>query len=220
MRTIIYFLVVVLVVKLSVYFAINHIFKIPKLDPDLMISSPVETLKRFIGTLKFEAMAMGGIGACLIFDQRKVWLRLIYSKPIQILTLLSIPSIVLFTPKSLYNGLYLLFSVPFLIIIMNVAANENSILKLRNRVFDFLGRISYGIYMYHLICITFSFHVLDKIFHFPERLEGWQSLLLYALSIPLTIAVSALSYYYFEKKFILRKRKFTTVISGDDAREN
>lgn len=218
LRTIILFLISVIVIKLGIYYVINHVLKIPKLDPDLMISSPVETFKRFIGTLKFEAMAFGGIGACLIFDQRKNWLRLIFSKPIQILTLLSIPGIVLFTPTSLYNGLYLLFSVPFLIIIMNVAANENSILKLRNRVFDFLGRISYGIYMYHLICITLSFHLLDRVFHFPERMEGWQTLMLYALSIPLTIGVSALSYYYFEKKFISRKRKFTTVISGDDAR--
>jgi peptidoglycan/LPS O-acetylase OafA/YrhL len=218
LRTIIIFLIAVVVIKLGIYVAINHIFKIPKLDPDLMISSPIETFERFIGTLKFEAMAFGGIGACLIFDQRKFWLGMIYSKPIQLLALLSIPALVLFTPKSLYNGLYLLFSIPFLIVIMNVAANENSILKLRSRVFDFLGRISYGIYMYHLICITFSFHVLDHIFHFPERLEGLHSIVLYAVSIALTIGVASLSYYYFEKKFITKKRKFTTVISGDDAR--
>jgi len=47
----------------------------------------------------------------------------------------------------------------------------------------------------------------------------WHTLLLYALSIPLTIAVAALSYHYFEKRFIIRKRKYTTIISGDDARE-
>jgi peptidoglycan/LPS O-acetylase OafA/YrhL len=118
----------------------------------------------------------------------------------------------------MYTALYLFFSVPFLIIILNVATNERSIFKLRSKVFDFLGRISFGIYMYHLICIAFAFHVLDYIIEFPALLEGWHTLLLYLVSIPLTIGVSSVSYFYFEKKFIQRKRKYTTVVSGDDAR--
>jgi peptidoglycan/LPS O-acetylase OafA/YrhL len=42
--------------------------------------------------------------------------------------------------------------------------------------------------------------------------------LLYVLSIPLTIGVSALSYHFLEAPFIRKKRTFTTVISGEDAR--
>ncbi len=220
MRMIWIFLFSVIGVKLLSYVIIQVFFPSPYVDPDLMISSGTETFKRFIGSLKFEAMAFGALGACFIFYKKEKWLALIYSKTIQIIALLSIPAIVLFTPKALYGALYLLFSAPFLVIIMNVASNENSLLKLRNRMFDFLGRISYGIYMYHLLCITFTFHVLDYFISFPLRLEGWHSALLYLFSIPLTIAVSAISYRYFEKRFINKKRKYTTVISGDDAREN
>lgn len=220
MRTILYFLFGVMALKIAVYVIIHVFFPQPYVDPDLMIFSPVESLKRFLGSLKFESMALGGIGACLIFYKKEKLLNLIYSRIVQIAAYVSIPLIVLLTPKSLYTALYLLFSVPFLIIIMNVACNEHSIFKLRSRIFDFLGRISFGIYMYHLICIAFAFHLLDYIFDFPVMLEGWQTLLLYLVSIPLTIGVSALSYFYFEKKFISKKRKYTTVISGDDARDN
>jgi len=103
---------------------------------------------------------------------------------------------------------------------MNVGCNPRSILKLRGKVFDFLGRISFGIYMYHLICIAFVFHALDYFFQFQDRLSGWQSALLYLCSIPLTILVSWLSHEYIEKLFIRKKRQYTTVISGEEARES
>jgi peptidoglycan/LPS O-acetylase OafA/YrhL len=132
---------------------------------------------------------------------------------------MAIPAIVLLTPAKLYSALYLLFSVPFLVIILNVATNPTCVYRLQGRVLNYLGKISYGIYMYHLICIAFVFHVLDYWIDFPLRLEGWHSALLYAFSIPLTLGVSALSYHYLEYPFIRKKRTFTTVISGDDARD-
>ncbi|MFM7311069.1 MAG: acyltransferase family protein [Flavobacteriales bacterium] len=220
MRTITLFLIGVLTLKAIFYAWIHFVAKPPALDPDLMIYSPIETAKRFVGTLKFESMALGGLGACLVFYRKESWLRWIYHTGVQILAYASIPLIVLFTPKSLYSLLYLLFSVPFLIIIMNVGCNVNSILHLRGRVFDFLGRISFGIYMYHLICIAFAFHAIDYFCDFDERLTGWESALLYICSIPLTILVSWLSHEYIEKLFIRKKRQYTTIISGDEARES
>jgi len=219
MRTLWGFLIGVLAFKLISLLVIRLCFPGPPPDPDLMIFSPVETFKRFVGSLKFEAMAMGGIGAGWVFYQRKRILQLLYHKAAQWLALAAIPGIVLFTPVKLYSGLYLLFSVPFLIIIVNVATNPNCVYRLQGRVLNYLGKISYGIYMYHLVCIAFAFHLLDSMIHFPLRLEGWHSALLYALSIPLTLGVSALSYHFLEYPFIRKKRTFTTVISGDDARD-
>lgn len=219
LKTITIFLCAVIGIKLATHFILHEFFPTPYTDPDLMISSTSETIKRFIGSLKFESMAIGGIGACFIFYKKNHILSFLFSRPIQIISFLSLPAIILFTPKAFYSALYLLFSVPFVIIIMNVASNENSLIKLRHKLFDFLGRISYGIYMYHLICITFTFHVLDYFLKFPLRLESWHTFLLYLFSIPLTIGLSAVSYYYFEKKFISRKNKYTTVLSGDNAKE-
>ncbi len=219
MRTLWYFLIFVLAFKLISLVAIRIFFPGPAPDPDLMVFSPVESYKRFIGSLKFEAMAIGGIGAAWVFYGYKRTLGFIYRPVLQWGAIISIPAIVLFTPVQLYSGLYLIFSLPFLIIILNVANNPNSIIRIQGRVLDYLGKISYGIYMYHLICIAFVFHSLDSFFHFPRRLEGWHSALLYSFSIPLTLAVSALSYHFIEYPFIRKKRTFTTIISGDDARQ-
>lgn len=218
MRTLWYFLIGVLMFKLISLLIIRIFFPGPPPNPDLMIFSPVESYKRFIGSLKFEAMAMGGIGAAWVFYGYKRTLEFLYKPIVQWLAVLSIPAIVLLTPVKLYSALYLLFSVPFLVIILNVAGNPNCKLRVQGPVLDYLGKISYGIYMYHLICIAFVFHVLDSMIQFPLRMEGWHSALLYCLSIPLTIGVSALSYRFIEYPFIRKKRTFTTVISGDEAR--
>jgi peptidoglycan/LPS O-acetylase OafA/YrhL len=106
-----------------------------------------------------------------------------------------------------------------LVIILNVATNANCAYRMQGKILNYLGKISYGIYMYHLVCIAFVFHVLDGWLHFPLRLEGWHSALLYLFSIPLTLGVSALSYHFIESPFIRKKRKFTTVLSGEDARQ-
>jgi peptidoglycan/LPS O-acetylase OafA/YrhL len=219
MRTLWYFLIAILSFKLISFGVIKVFFPGPPPDPDLMIFSPVETFKRFIGSLKFEAMAMGGIGAGWVFYDYKRILTLLYTRLAQWLALLAIPVIVLFTPVQLYLALYLFFSVPFLVIILNVATNPNCIYRLNGPILNYLGKISYGIYMYHLICIAFVFNVLDTWLHFPRILEGWHDALLYLFSIPLTLAVSAMSYHFLEYPFIRKKRTFTTIISGDDARE-
>jgi peptidoglycan/LPS O-acetylase OafA/YrhL len=219
MRTIWLFLVSVLLFKFASFAIIKIFFPSPPVDSNMIVFTPVELYKNFVGSLKFEAMAMGGIGACWVFYRNNSVLQFIFSKPMQWIALTGIPIIILFTPVQLYLGLYLFFSVPSLLIIVNVAANPNCLFRLQGRTIDYLGKISYGIYMYHIICIAFVFNVLNGWFDFPKRLETWQTALLYAFSIPLTIGVAALSYHYLEYPFIRKKRTFTTVISGDDARD-
>ncbi len=178
----------------------------------------IKIISRFLATSKIESMALGGLGAYVLYHQKNAWLKIVFSVPAQILAYVSVPIVVLFAPVSFGNMTHLAFSVAFLIIILNVAANENGILKLKGRVLDYLGKISFGIYMYHIICITFTIYALDAIFGFAQKLTFIESGLIYLVSISLTIFISSMSYEFFEKRFIQRKKKFTTVISGDDAK--
>jgi len=218
MRTIWLFLGGVIAFKIVAFIVLKLAFPGPPPNPDLMIFSPVETFKRFIGSLKFEAMAIGGLAAGWVFYQHKKILTIIFSKPAQWFALAGIPLVILLTPVKFYLALYVLFSIPSMLIIVNVAANPQCFFRLQGKVLDYLGKISYGIYMYHLVCIALVFNALDYFIHFPKYLEAWQSVLLYALSIPFTIVVASLSYHFIEYPFIRKKRTFTTVISGDDAR--
>jgi peptidoglycan/LPS O-acetylase OafA/YrhL len=160
-------------------------------------------------------MAIGGLGAYLIFSRKQEILRFVFHPAMQIAAVVALPAIILFTPTFLYKGLYLLLSVPCLIIIMNVGCNDKCLYKLRHSWLNYLGKISYGIYMYHLICITFAYNLVDYWMELPFEIPASINVLIYVVSIALTIGVSALSYRFIEKPFIHRKKKYAIVQSGD-----
>ena len=215
LRTIILFIVLLLCLKVGFLVFTKLFFAGPKINPDLLQFTPVDVFQRFLSTLKFESMAIGALGACLLIENRTTYLKYIYHRYTQILALVALPAIILFTPTSLYKALYLLLSIPCLIIIMNVGCNPNSMLRLRNKTLNYLGKISYGIYMYHLACIAFAYHLVNYLIELPSQITWMQNLLIYAVSIASTLLVSAISYQFIEKPFIQRKEKYAIIKSGE-----
>jgi peptidoglycan/LPS O-acetylase OafA/YrhL len=76
-------------------------------------------------------------------------------------------------------------------------------------VLNFLGKISYGIYVYHPLIIFAVLKLLPKfgmvcMYHF----------LAYAISISLTTLISFLSYNLLEKEFINKKNKYSVIYLG------
>jgi peptidoglycan/LPS O-acetylase OafA/YrhL len=94
------------------------------------------------------------------------------------------------------------------VIILNVASNQKSLLRFENPILQYLGRISYGFYMFHVMCIVFTIHFLDRYIGLDNDINTPQHLLLYGMSFLLTVAVSSLSYHVFEKAFIRLKDKY------------
>ncbi|MBS1654622.1 MAG: acyltransferase [Bacteroidetes bacterium] len=92
------------------------------------------------------------------------------------------------------------------------AVSENSILNLENRLLKTLGRVSFGIYLFHtVVCqvtiIFFKKFVGHSTSHFVYDF-------LYPLTcLAITCSIAYLSYEYFEKRFLLRKKKFSTVVT-------
>jgi peptidoglycan/LPS O-acetylase OafA/YrhL len=94
-----------------------------------------------------------------------------------------------------------IYCVLFSIVVVNAALNPRNIYRLETPVLNFLGKISYGIYMYHMMCIGIAFAIV-------RALTGnvvVQNILLYILSIALTVLVSWLSFDYFESIFLKLK---------------
>jgi peptidoglycan/LPS O-acetylase OafA/YrhL len=166
-------------------------------------------------------MALGGLGAYVFFTKQEKILRVIFKPIAQILALVMIPVLIYFIPTAFEDVLHLLFSISFLIIILNVAGNEKSFLRSENKVLQYLGRISFGFYMFHVMCIVFTIHMLDKYIGLNKDISTIQHILLYGISFLLTVAVSSLSYHIFEKAFIRLKDKYaqpkpTTEIAPKD----
>lgn len=178
-------------------------------------------IKKFLAMSKLECMALGGLGAYILFNKKEEVLRIIFKPVSQIMALGVIPILIYFIPTAFEDVLHLLFSISFLVIILNVAGNEKVLLRFENPILQYLGRISYGFYMFHVMCIVFTIHILDKYIGLDNDITTPQHILLYGISFLLTVAVSSLSYHIFEKAFIRLKDKYaqpkpTTEIAQED----
>ncbi len=165
-------------------------------------------LKKFLAMSKLECMALGGLGAYVLFSNKEKILRIVYRPISQITSVVILPILIYFTPTAFEDILHLLFSISFLVIILNVASNEKSLLRFENSTLQYLGRISYGFYMFHVMCIVFTIHFLDKYIGLDNDISKPQHMLLYGISFLLTVAVSSLSYHIFENAFIRLKDKY------------
>jgi peptidoglycan/LPS O-acetylase OafA/YrhL len=81
-----------------------------------------------------------------------------------------------------------------------------------------LGKLSYGLYVYHLFAVVLVLKVLPMLLPLQD-LPTWIGYPLTLGSILiLTTGISQLSYRYFESYFLRKKIKFTTILSGDLAK--
>ena len=159
-----------------------------------------------------DCMAIGGIFAWLHFHQKEQILRNIRNDFMEIFSVLAAMGMIVMGIRFpvLHHEIY---AVLFGVIILNLATRDKSIIRLEHPVPDYLGKISYGVYMYHVLCIVIAFKVLKG---YTGEVNSW---LLYALSIGLTVLVSGASYEWLEHPFIRMKARFTKIISGDSARK-
>ena len=95
-----------------------------------------------------------------------------------------------------------LMSVLFAVVILNVCTNPNMNIRFENRLTQFLGRILYGIYMYHWIVLLLAFLLL------PLTHSTFSIILLYCFTFTVTIAVAWLSYETYERFFLNLKTRF------------
>jgi peptidoglycan/LPS O-acetylase OafA/YrhL len=169
---------------------------------------------------RFSAMIIGGIGAYLVFHQ-KALIQFLYHRGVQGVLLL------LFVCMGLdwieyYSLAWMqdeLISLVVCGLIINIATNTHSLVNLENPVFSHLGKLSYGLYVYHLFAVVLVLKALPMFLPLQE-LPTW---LAYSLTLGtiflLTTSISQLSYRYFESYFLRKKVKFSKVLSGDLAGE-
>jgi peptidoglycan/LPS O-acetylase OafA/YrhL len=169
-----------------------------------------ERTTMFLGQLKFHHMAAGALWAWAVhrLRERTLALPIFSSRAVQLVLLglllehylagqLARTGVV---AELLQLGLYGW-------LIVDVGVNPRGLLRLANPLCEYLGRISYGIYMLHMPAV----YATAELF---RRTSWWQGhpflylLAFYALAIGATVALAALSYHFFEQPFLRLKDRF------------
>ena len=165
---------------------------------------------------RFSAMVIGGIGAYLVFYQKAV-IQFLYHRGVQGVLLL------LFVCMGLdwieYHSLAWmkdeLISLVVCGLILNIASNPSTLISLENGLFAYLGKLSYGLYVYHLFAVVLVLKGLPMIVDL-KALPTWMGYsLTLGMILILTIGISHLSYRYFESYFLRKKVRYSAVLSGD-----
>lgn len=157
-------------------------------------------IKNYIFSFQLDSLTVGALGAYW-FHKKSVVLKYITNNYFGFIAFCGmIVSIMFDIHFRFFNST--IYAFLFLNIILNLVANKSLTQLLENKALNYLGKISYGLYMYHQILIVISINLLLK-------WNVFNNLNLFLMSVTMTILVSSLSFEFFEKPFLNKKEKFS-----------
>lgn len=168
---------------------------------------------RIFSVTQFDCMMLGAAGAIMYYRGTK-WFNRICSNKI-----IAIVAWILFFTSGLWSKYlpspitYEVIAIISLLVIMAGLVRKPI---LENKVMNYLGKISYGIYVIHPVLLYAGTRLMQGVL---SRYEGTQILggvcfaLIFIGITGLTIGLTSLSYKYFEMPFLRMKDKFSVVKS-------
>lgn len=168
----------------------------------------IDTKASIWSGFSIDCVAIGGLFALYLHIKSTV-IKLLFNVYLQWIAVITLCVFIGFGIKIPYIH-YECYAILFGIVILNLAANPTIIFKLENKSYNYLGEVSYSLYMYHPLAIVLA---LKGLVYFNIN----SIVLQYLFSIAITILIADLSYQFFEKYFISKKIKYSKIISGDNA---
>ncbi|UIR54948.1 acyltransferase [Sphingobacterium sp. SRCM116780] len=175
-----------------------------------------DLLVHLIKTFAFESMAIGGLGAYFLYNT-SMDIHQLYKKYAPLNYLLSTVLFVYFFFRAYAHALlgfdifeswlfsYIILNFLFLNLILFSSVILSSESFFNRSFLDYAGKISYGIYMYHMIVIFAVIHLGKK---YLLNLDPWLSFtIFYVLVIVGTCITAHLSKKYFEDFFMKFRSK-------------
>ena len=164
-----------------------------------------------VSVTRFDCMAIGAVASIFYFEKNTLFFRVCQSIIAQ---LVAWGSLVLLAFSKFHLASVLdaeIIAVMTVVLIVNVSSNPRTLINLENRYCDFLGRISYGIYVYHPLIIFYVARALRP--NLGDLNDVMKLVVIFIVVFALTILVAYLSYEFFEKRFLSLKSRFSPVKS-------
>jgi peptidoglycan/LPS O-acetylase OafA/YrhL len=183
----------------------------------------------FLSLARFDCMAIGALGAYVAVNSTtsnavRDLLRIVSRPDMQLATYVTLSvSLVLGWRFGIFEQP--IYSLLFLIIILNVSLNKSSILRLEHPILKYLGKISYGLYCYNWIAVATVVLLTKFLLSFAS--QHAQANIVTCGGALLSVGFAALSYRYLEVPFLRRKRRFEKkgvvdaagTVSGDEMQD-
>lgn len=160
-------------------------------------------LQKFIYDSKFSAIALGSLMGFLVSTNSKL-LASFHSKTFGFLSIFA-PLILWGTNASWAYFTDEIYMILFSFLVLTVATNKSILLPKEPAITAFLGRISYGIYMFHWMIILIA---LQWIIPQDFNSELSFNLMFYGFVIVLTIVCAWISHVTIERYFIDKKDRY------------
>jgi peptidoglycan/LPS O-acetylase OafA/YrhL len=161
--------------------------------------------------VKFDCMLIGALGAILYYQRNEWFLKLAPHVAVQAAAWFAILLVALnrFHIFSIIDH-EIISGVTVLLIIGQIMA-PRKIFNLDTNLFDFLGKISYGIYVIHPLVLVVLGKLLKPLSFGPDWVRY---ILVYASVTGITILLAHLSYEHLEKRFLRIKTRYAVVPSA------
>jgi len=160
---------------------------------------------------RFDAMAIGGLGAWLFKFRLPMVKRMAGMKLLQLMVSVVL-ILALINRLLLPNTLaHMLIAVVTVMVIYYAHLFDHPLINLRKNPIDYLGKISFGLYVYHPLAIALAAMWLKQTDIEPVI----RTILLFSIVILLTVLFAAFSYRYIERYFLKLKFNYAVVKSKD-----
>jgi peptidoglycan/LPS O-acetylase OafA/YrhL len=191
-------------------FCVVGIFLLFGLKMSLHIFFPNTQLEQIIHVTRFHCMLIGALGAILYKSENKYLIKIIDTKIVQSISwfIIFLVTINQFHIASFVDNE--IISVIALFIIIGQIKERNRIVNLDLRIFNFLGNISFGIYVIHPILI----YLTSKIIGDLQINYIIKYLIIYTSITGLTIFFAHLSFITLERYFLKFKANYTIIKSS------
>lgn len=160
-------------------------------------------------------MAIGGLLAWVKYHKKEALLRVLYHPVVDIGTYAAFFGLVVIGVRfPVFHAE--IYAFMFAVMILNLSSNPNSFVNMENKFFNYMGKISYGTYMFHILSIFVIFKLFRPLFDgLPHQVV---SVIVIALSTLFVTLISSLTFNYLEEPLLKMKGRFSSIISGDMAK--
>jgi peptidoglycan/LPS O-acetylase OafA/YrhL len=171
----------------------------------------------FLYYARFDNMMIGAIVALLYYNtQNHIFkfrlqsaFNILFKGYAQVLLLLAFCVFTYFFLKHEITQGDIIISILAAFLIVNLCETGTSIYSLNNRVFKYVGKISFGIYLMHKYPLFMMLYVVKT--YMPTQSMVWQNAALYIGTFALLIALASISYYGYERYFLRIKSRFQKI---------